>query len=169
MHISDLADMLNADDSATRRRAAELLSQNADVAADVAIDLVRHAGDEDRVVAEYCVATLEDLGEPPPSQLEGLSRLATNEHADVAYWAVTLMGRAGITAAEHSMLLGDIVISDAPPQVRERAAWAIARIGPAAAIAKPQLESAANTAGDPDFESLARAAAKALEAIEKGA
>lgn len=165
MHISDLADMLNSDDSATQRRAAELLSQNADVAADVAIDVVRHVGDEDRVVAEYCVATLEDLGEPPSSQLEELSELATSQNPDIAFWAVTLMGRAGIAAAEHCMLLGDIVISDAAPQVRERAAWAIARIGPAAAVAKPQLESASCA----ELESVARAAAKALEAIDKGA
>ncbi|MDA8745880.1 hypothetical protein N9N28_14725 [Rubripirellula amarantea] len=163
MHISDLSNMLLSDDVAQRRQAAELLSQNADVAVDVAVELVRHVGDADRQVAEYCVATLEDLGEPAASQLEALSELATNENADVAYWALTLMGRGGITAAEHAMLLGDIVASEAEPAVRERAAWAIARIGPAAAVAQPQLESCQ----DAEPESLARAVAKALEAVEK--
>lgn len=163
MHISDLGNMLSSDDVAERRRAAELLSQNADVAADVAVELVRGVGDADRQVSEYCVATLEELGEPAPSHLEPLSELAAAGNADVAYWAITLMGRAGVTCAEHSMLLGDIVASDAEPQVRERAAWALARIGPAAVVAVPQLESCK----DAEPSSLARAVAKALEAIEE--
>lgn len=163
MHISDLGKMLASDDSAIRHRAAEQLSQNADVAAEVAVDLVRHVGDGDRVVADYCVATLEELGPPPASQLEPLAQLTTSDNADVAYWAVTLVGRLGVAATEQATLLGNLVASDAPPQVRERAAWALTRIGPPAAVARPQLESCADAAPP----SLARAVAKALEALEK--
>ncbi len=137
MHISDLSDMLSSDDDAKRREAAELLSQNAEVAADVAVELVRHVGDEDRVVAEYCVATLEELGPPAASQLDAIASLAGAEHPDVAYWAVTLLGRAGVAAAEHATLLGHLVASEVAPAVRERAAWALGRIGPAAAVAAP--------------------------------
>lgn len=163
MHISDLGEMLASDQIEQRRRAAELLSQNADVAIDVAVALVRAAGDDDRQVAEYCVATLEEMGEPSASQLEELSQLATAANEESAYWAATLMGRAGVQACEFAVLLGDIVASDAAPQVRERAAWAIARIGPSAKAARPQLESC--TGAEPS--SLARAVTKAIEAIDE--
>lgn len=162
MHISDLGKMLASDQLQQRRQAAELLSQNADVAVDVAVELVRAVGDDDRQVADYCVATLEEMGGPAASQLEDLSQIAAGENAETAYWAATLMGRAGVTACEYATLLGDIVASDAQPQVRERAAWAIARIGPAAVSAKPQLESCT----DAEPNSLARAVAKAIEAVE---
>ncbi len=163
MHISDLIDMLASDDQAMRRRAAELLSQNVDVAGDVATALVQHVGDNDRIVAEYCVATLEELGPPPASQLDELANLATAAEVDVAYWAVTLIGRCGVAASEQTHTLGNLVVSDAATIVRERAAWALGRIGPAASAAVPQLESAAGATP----ESLARAVAKALEAIKK--
>ena len=163
MHVSDLIDMLASDDQAMRRQAAELLSQNVDVAVDVATALVQHVGDDDRVVAEYCVATLEELGPPPASQLDDLACLASAENTDVAYWAVTLIGRCGVAAVGQAQLLGELVASDAATNVRERAAWALGRIGPAASAALPQLESAARASP----ESLARAVAKALEAIRE--
>jgi HEAT repeat protein len=161
MHISELGDILSSDDQAMRRRAAEVLSQNADAAVDVAVDLVRHVADSDRVVAEYCVATLEELGPPAASQLDDLAILASDNHADVAYWAVTLIGRSGAAAATHALRLGDVVASDAPPQVRERAAWALGRIGPAAMAAVPQLESSTHAVP----QSVARAVAQALTSI----
>lgn len=162
MHITDLGEQLSSSDPPTRNNAAKLLSQNADAAVDVAIELVRYSGDPDRVVAEYCVATLEELGPPAASQLEPLAELAVSENPDVAYWAVTLMGRAGVAATDHAMLLGDIVISEADVVVRERAAWALSRIGPAASVAAPQLRSISEDQPD----SLVRAVAKALETIE---
>ena len=162
MHISELGERLASSDTTTRHQAAKLLSQNADAAVEVAVELVRFAGDPDRVVAEYCVATLEEMGPPAASQLDSLSTLAASDNTDVAYWAITLIGRAGVSAAEQVMLLGDIVASEADVAVRERAAWALGRIGPAAAIAAPQLR----TVSEDEPESLVRAAAKALETIE---
>ncbi len=152
MPITELGDMLSSGDQATRRQAAEVLSQNAEAAVEVAVELVRHVGDDDRVVAEYCVATLEELGSPTASQLEELAKLAQSDNADVAYWAATLLGRSGAAAAEHAKLLGGIVTGNASEAVRERAAWALGRMGPAAAVAMPQLETAAKA----DSASVAR-------------
>lgn len=162
MHISDLGKMLSGNDPEMQRKAAELLSQHADAAVEVAVDLVRHVGDKDRVVAEHCVSTLEELGPPAASQLEYLGKLAANENLDVAYWAITLIGRSGVAGAEQSALLGDVVASDARPAVRERAAWALGRIGPAAAAAISQLEACVEA----EPESVARAVSKALESIQ---
>ncbi|QDU55465.1 HEAT repeat domain-containing protein [Aeoliella mucimassa] len=162
MTPSEARTLLTSSDNPSRQQAAEWLSQNADVAMELAVELVEHSGDDDRVVAEYCVATLEELGEPSPNDLPALCRLLASDNSDVAYWAATLIGRCGEQSAACATQLGNLVASDAAPATRERAAWAIAKIGPAASSAKPQLESLSIT----EPESLARAIAKALAAIE---
>ena len=53
-----------------------------ELAAEVADELVAHAGDDDRTVAEYCVAALEELGPPALSQLDSLARLAEAKNSE---------------------------------------------------------------------------------------
>ncbi|WP_442485456.1 HEAT repeat domain-containing protein [Aeoliella sp. SH292] len=154
--------MLQSPDVALRRQAAEHLSQNPDAAMELPVDLVKAIGDSDRQVMEYAVATLEELGEPSPLHLSRLSELIVDENPDVQYWAVTLVGRTGPAAVEYATRLAGVVASKAEPQVRERAAWAIARIGPAASPVRRLLEPFR----DAEPSSLARAVRKALEAIE---
>jgi HEAT repeat protein len=79
----------------------------------------------------------------------------------VAYWAITLLGRAGDNAAPAVAALADILCSSAEPPVRERAAWALGKIGPTAQAARPALDEAAAS----DEPRLRRLAEKALEAI----
>jgi hypothetical protein len=162
MNATQLSRMLQSPDVTTRRQAAEHLSQNPDAATELAVDLVKAIGDTDRQVMEYAVATLEELGEPSPLHLARLAKLIADENPDVQYWAVTLIGRAGPAASEYSTQLASVVASEAQPQVRERAAWAITRIGPAAAPVRRLLEPFR----DAEPSSLARAVRKALEAIE---
>jgi HEAT repeat protein len=57
--------------------------------------------------------------------------------------------------------LTNVLESDADLPVRERAAWALGEIGPAARSASPALQAAAKSADT----RLARLAAKALEAV----
>ncbi len=161
MHISDIGKLLGSDDLETQRQAAERLSQNAEAAVEVAVVVVEHSGDSDRVVAEYCVATLEDLGPPAASSLESLAQLTQSNNSDVAYWAATLLGRAGVTAAEQAGALGQLLGSEAAETVRERAAWALGRIGRAAEAARPHLESATKATS----KRIALAATKALDAL----
>lgn len=163
MNSTQLSEMLRSTDVATRRSAVEYLSQHPDTAVDMAIEIVQAIGDSDRQVMEYAVATLEELGEALPHHLARLAGLVTNKNSDVQYWAVTLLGRSGTAAAEYALALGNLVASNAAPQVRERAAWAIERIGPAAACVRSQLESCRNAAPS----SLGRAVARALEAIRQ--
>ena len=163
MDSSVLSQQLGDSDKATRRLAAERLSQNMELAAEVADELVAHAGDDDRTVAEYCVAALEELGPPALSQLDSLARLAEAKNSEVAYWAVTLLGRAGELAGAHAATLGSVVAGDAAPAVRERAAWALGRLGAMAAPARADLEAAA----EGDLPSLARTASKSLAKIAR--
>ena len=163
MEATELRNQLTSGDPASRQQAAEWLSQNSEAAVAFAVELVQHAGDADRTVAEYCVATLEELGPPAPDDLPRLAAELSHADADVAYWAATLIGRCEQLAAPQAPPLADVVAdATAAPQVRERAAWAIAKIGPAAANVRPQLETATNA----EPSSLARMVAKALAAIE---
>jgi HEAT repeat protein len=162
MNASQLSKMLQSPDVALRRQAAEHLSQNPDAAAELPVELVKAIGDTDRQVMEYAVATLEELGEPSPLHLARLAKLIADENPDVQYWAVTLVGRTGPAAAEYATQLANVVAGDAEPQVRERAAWAIARMGPAPAPVRRVLEPFR----DAEPSNLARAVRKALEAVE---
>lgn len=162
MNATQLSCMLQSPDVSKRRQAAEYLSQNPDAAMELAVDLVKAIGDSDRQVMEYAVATLEELGEPAQVQLSQLASLVEGQSPDVEYWAITLIGRTGAASAEYASRLASVVASDAEPYVRERAAWAIARIGPAAASVRRSLEPYRSA----EPSSLARAVTKALEAIE---
>lgn len=128
MDVVQLASQLESTDQAARQQAAEKLSQNAESASVVACALARHAGDDDRIVAEYCVATLEELGPPEHSQLDCLAGLLSTSNPDVLYWAITLLGRAGTAAAGHRDLLAGIAAGHADANLRSRANWAVDRL-----------------------------------------
>ncbi len=50
-------------------------------------------------------AALESLGPPRAADLPLLAALAAHENADVGFWAVTLIGRAGAAAAGQTSCL----------------------------------------------------------------
>lgn len=136
MDVQQAARLLDSDDQAQQAAGAEYLSRHAESAAGVAAALVRHVGDEDRIVAEYCVATLEELGPADAGELSKIAPLAGSPSSDVAYWSVTLLGRAGPQAAEYVPLLEQLAEGHPQEVVRKRATWAISRIGPPSANSK---------------------------------
>lgn len=156
-----LAEQLSSSDAEQRAAAAERLAQAGPSAAAAATLLVRACGDGDERVREWVVAALEDLGPPPPETIAPLITLANNPDPLTAYWATTLLGRCGERAAPAVMVLAACVESPADPAVRQRAAWALGQIGPAAAGAREVLTRAA-AQEDPR---LARLATEALAAI----
>jgi HEAT repeat protein len=156
-----LAGLLASTDAAERAAAAERLSQAGEDAAVAAVPLVRGCGDDDERVREAAVAALEDMGPPPADALVPLGDLVGHRDPLVAYWAVTLLGRAGTESAAAVGLLAGCVGSAADVSVRQRAAWALGRIGPAA---KPALGALEQARSDAD-QRLARLAAEAIDAI----
>jgi len=156
-----LGKQLASTDAAQRAKAAELLSQAGEAAAPAAVSLVQACGDGDESIREWAVAALEDLGPPPSGAIGGLTELVKNSDPLVAYWAVTLLGRAGQDAAAAVAVLASCIDSSADLSVRQRAAWALGKIGSAATSARATLERAAGQ-GD---ERLARLAKEALAAI----
>ncbi len=152
---------LTSPDVAERTEAAELLARAGAAAVAAALPLVTACGDEDEQVREWAVAALEDLGPPLAGSLAALSGLVSAANPLVAYWATTLLGRSGQDAASATTALATAVQSATDSAVRERAAWALGRIGPAAVAARGSLEQAA-ASGE---QRLARLAAEALAAI----
>jgi len=156
-----LAAQLSSTDGGARRAAAERLAQMAEAAAPAAAQLVRACGDADEQVREQAVAALEDLGPPTTEAIGQIIQLVAHADPLVAYWATTLLGRAGEDAASATPALAGCLTSPADLSVKQRAAWALGKIGPAAAAARDALGRAASDA-DPR---LARLATEALAAI----
>lgn len=159
------SEALGSADAAQRVAAAQRLAQAGEAAACAAVALVRGCGDAEAEVREWAVAALEDLGPPPADAIAAIVPLVKNPEPLVGYWAATLLGRLGgqlgQDAAGAVTVLAACVASAADLSVRERAAWALGQIGPAAAVARPALGRAAEQ-GD---ERLARLAREALESI----
>jgi HEAT repeat protein len=152
---------LASSDAGRRAEAAELLARAGDLAAPAAVPLVRACGDGDEQVREWAVSALEELGPPPDGVVADLVKLGGDRDPLVAYWAVTLLGRAGQGAASAVSALAACLASTADLAVRQRAAWALGQIGPAATASRDAL---AKAAGDADPR-LARLAKEALESL----
>ncbi len=160
--MAALSRQLASTDAGQRVDAAEQLSRAGEEAATAAVSLVTACGDADERVREHVVAALEDLGSPPTESIAPLCKLVTVSNPLTAYWATTLLGRLGQDAAAAVPVLAGCIESSADLSVRQRAAWALGKIGRPASSARAALEKAA-AQGD---ERLARLAKEALEAIE---
>jgi HEAT repeat protein len=156
-----LSKQLASTNAEQRAAAAEQLSQAGEEAAAAAVPLVTACGDADDRVRELAVAALEDLGPPLAADIPTLIKLVDSPDPLAAYWAITLLGRSGKNAAEAVAVLVACVESSADLSVRQRAAWALGKIGPSASAARGTLKRAAGQ-GD---ERLARLANEALQAI----
>lgn len=159
--LSTWIDQLSAEDESARQVAAEKLSQLGEEARSAAVPLARAAGDQTEAVREAAVAALEGLGPPEADDLPALADLVGNPQADIGYWAATLIGRAGDAGAAAVPALQAALGERAPLSLRERAAWALGKIGPAAS---PALDELRRISGS-DEPRLARLAAKAVEQI----
>jgi HEAT repeat protein len=159
--VANLIAQLEGTDTAEQTAAAMKLATLGHKAQVAAVALVRTVGIPDEEVLEACTAALEELGPPAADQIRPLAALANDCSSDVAYWAVTLIGRGGNIASAAVPDLIRVLESDADLPVRERAAWALGEIGPAAQASAPALRTAASSTD----ARLCRLAAKALEAV----
>ena len=81
-----------------RAEAAENLAHQGPDAA-YAVSALLAACEDTESVSTWAVAALEELGPPPLSAITALGDLAQSDKPLTAYWAVTLLGRAGRQAA----------------------------------------------------------------------
>lgn len=148
---------LKNSDVEVRARAAENLCLAGSESVTAAVDLVAACGDVDDVQS-WAAAALEDLGPPPMESVDSLEALINSPLPLVGYWAATLLGRLGQSASRSQVVLGNAV-SDSPHlSIRERAAWALGKVGATEVSAVESLKRAAAS----DSPRLARLAARAL-------
>jgi hypothetical protein len=159
--LPQLIESLGASDESARREAAEKLSRLGPDAQPAAVPLVRACGDQSEDVSEWAVAALEEMGPPRASDVGELASLVGDPSADVAYWAVTLLGRLEGEAAPAVGTLAAAVSDAREMSVRQRAAWALGKIGPAAREAADALRRA-ESGDDPRLARLARQAVERI-------
>ncbi len=161
--LAELITELFDPDSRRRIHAAEQIARLGADARPAAVNLVKACGDEVEEVREHVTAALEELGPPRPEDSFLLPTLLHNPSPDVGYWAATLLGRLKQDAADAVPGLAAVVAGVAGPLdmiVRQRAAWALGEIGPAAASALDALKQA-------ECEADSRLSRLARQAIEK--
>ncbi|TWT85713.1 hypothetical protein Pla123a_05200 [Posidoniimonas polymericola] len=142
-----------------RLAAADRAMIDGEGAGPIAATLAAHAGDSD--IGEPCIAALEKCGPPTVDQLDALVNLLNADELP-AYWAATLIGRLGPAGAPAAAQLAETAAAQRPIAVRERAVWAISKIGPPASGCREALEPLTES----PQPRLARLAKQALAAVE---
>ena len=161
MDVSKLIESLRSSEPVQRSEAAQELAKLGEAAQPAAVPLVETCADSDSDAFEWVVAALEQLGPPAKNDLAKLATLAGNEAQDVAYWAITLLGRAKREAQSAVDALAHTLDTHAESSVRQRAAWALGEIGVATEPARSALKNAA-AASDRRLATLAGEALKRL-------
>jgi HEAT repeat protein len=156
--VPALVRTLETGEVAAQREAAAKLARLESAAQAAAVALVGACASPDEQVRDWAVAALEGLGPPSPSDVARLSKLVGQASLDSAYWAATLLGRLQSQAAAAVPALAEALENHAEMPVRERAAWALGQVGPAAAAGRAALERATHS----DDRRLARLAQEAL-------
>lgn len=150
---------LRSPDAAQRATAAEELSHLGEGAQPAALGLLVACEDEDPTVCEQAISALESLGPPALADLPQILPLTQSSATDVAYWAITLLGRLEAQAKAAVEPLTGCLAPQRPLAVRQRAAWALGRIGYAPAATLTALQQASQ---DPDPR-LSRLALQAMQ------
>ncbi len=139
--LNELASLLTSNDPGKCLAAAEELSILGPYAQAVAIELVRAMASDSEEVREFVANVLEELGPPQIEQLAELVGMLEDTNADVGYWAATLLGRLGKTGKDAVPPLIEVATKiSADLAVRQRAVWALGKIGRPAAAATAVLE-----------------------------
>ncbi|MGI9429362.1 MAG: HEAT repeat domain-containing protein [Bythopirellula sp.] len=126
-----LVTQLHASDLPTQIGAAETLASLAEEGQAAIVALVQHSGSENEDLRNWCNAALEEIGAPTAAQIDELTLLASSANPDVAFWAATLLGRAGPLASSAMTILQARSDDSSAPAVQRRAAWALQKIQPA--------------------------------------
>lgn len=121
------AKQLQQDDLPLQVSAAESLAGLAEAAQPAIVALVQYSGSPNEDLCNWCTSALESVGVPTAEQIEDLTLLVHSASDNVAFWAATMLGRAGALATSALPALEQRA-GDASPEVQKRAAWALKQI-----------------------------------------
>lgn len=142
--VSHWMDQLDSADVVLQGQAAEALAKLGEAAKPAAVPLAKQAGNDDETVREWVVSALESLGAPRLEDLDELKALAASKSDETAYWAITLLGRLEQAAVPAVPELIRALNENPHPHNRQRAAWALGKIGPGAVAAIGDLKASAH-------------------------
>lgn len=138
------------------------ISHQEDAVTGVTVQCVQLAGDSDDDVRMWAAEALSQAVTPTPADVDSLAELLLHsEDGEIGYWAATMLGRLKMEAATAVDALQSCVLNSMYLPARERAVWALAEIGPAAANAIESLEKTAEAA-PPRLKRLAKEAIKTI-------
>lgn len=121
MTVDQLTQELLGNEPSRRREAADRLATLGPEATPATAALVEACADP--ALRDLCVGALEELESPPLDALPRLAELLGSPDDTVAYWAATLLGRAGQDASAHASALERLAAdANRPGYVRDRAA-----------------------------------------------
>jgi HEAT repeat protein len=127
--IANVVERMSSTDAEVRLAAVEELTQSAEAAQPAAVPLLRACLDEDERICEAAGAALETIGAPQPEDLNEIAEWLDHSDPNVGYWAATFIGRLGSVAAPGVQALTAALSEQRHAIVRQRAAWALGRIG----------------------------------------
>jgi len=145
-----------------RCSAIRKIAQTADKQSGVTAAAILLVADRDEETRNWACEALESTIVPMPNEVHGLIELLreTND-GEIEYWAATMLGRLGTVAAGATAVLANCLLDSACLAARERAAWALAEIGPAARSAMNALRQI----GPEDPPRLQRLTAAAMQSV----
>ncbi len=122
--------------------------------------------DKDEETRNWAFEALETAITPLPNEISGLIDLLRDKSdGEIEYWSATMLGRLGPVAGSATAVLANCLLDSACLAARERAAWALSEIGPAAGSAMNALRQI----GPEDPPRLQRLAASAIESVVRRA
>jgi len=125
---------LKTDDTAAQLAAAEGLAGLGEAAQPAIVQLIQRCGSENEAIRNWCTSALEDVGRPDLGQIDELLPLASAANENIAYWAITLLGRLERDAIRAMPIVIERLHDDSAPAVQRRAAWALGRLGDSEAV-----------------------------------
>jgi hypothetical protein len=128
----------------------------------VTASVIRLVADTDEEVRDWACESLESRIVPMPNEVSELIELLreTND-GEIEYWTATMLGRLGMVASSATGVLATCLLDSRCLAARERAAWALSEIGPAARAALNSLLQI----GPDDPPRLQRLAASAIQSV----
>lgn len=157
-----LSDRLSHPRAAVRRDAVRSILTAGDRQRGITAAVLALLTDPDEQTRHWACEALDRMVSPDPNELDELIHIMRQTtDGEVEYWTATMLGRLGVVAVRATGVLASVLLDSSCLAARERAAWALSQIGPAARCALNALRQI----GEDDPPRLRRMAAAAMETM----
>lgn len=161
-HPSTLKDRLGHAQTEVRRAAVRDVARQNTQQTGMTAAVIALVSDKDEQTRYWAAEALDRVVRPEPDEVPVLIDLIRNaSDGEVEYWTATMLGRLGSVASRATGVLAAVLLDSSCLAARERAAWALSQIGPAARSSLNALRQI----GQDDPPRLRRLAEIAMESL----